>query len=80
MILWHVTNLKLLNKYLETGKILAPVRAWKSIEGATRFAKQTERTIILLIKANGSFKELGGHQGQAMVSSEDYILTKEMLC
>lgn len=79
MILWHVTNLKLLNKYLKSGKILAPVRAWKSLDGATRFAKQTDRYLIIRIKGSGQFRNLGGHQGQAMVSDIDYPLTEQDL-
>lgn len=79
MILWHVTTLDLLNKYLESGKILAPVRAWKSLEGATRFAKQTDRHLIIRIKGNGEFKELGGHQNQAMVSDKNYLIKREDL-
>lgn len=76
MILFHVCDLKLLNKYLQSGHIENPVRAWRSLEGAVRFSKQTERRIILRLTGKGSFRELGGHQGQAMISDEPYPVSE----
>jgi len=79
MVLFHVTSLKFLKKYLKTGHIQPPVRAWRSLEGAVRFSKQMERSIILRLEGRGSFRELGGHQGQAMVSDVPYpILEAEL--
>lgn len=34
MTVYHVTTLKKLNKYLKTGYIKPPVRAWENIEQA----------------------------------------------
>lgn len=68
MVLWHATSLKKLSRYLERGHILPPVRAWRSLEGAERFSRQTGRRIILRLHAKGSFEPLGGHRGQALVS------------
>lgn len=75
MVLFHVCDLKLLSKYLESGQIDNPVRAWKSLEGAVRFSKQTDRRIILRLTGK-RFRPLGGHQDQAMVSDEPYPVTE----
>lgn len=75
MVLFHVTNLKLLQKYLASGQIDGPVRAWRSLDGAVRFSKQTDRRIILRLTARRGFRDLGGHQGQAMVSDDPYPLS-----
>lgn len=75
MTLFHVTTLKLINKYLASGQINNPVRAWKSLDGALRFSKQTGRPII--IRLNGShFRPLGGHQDQAMIRDIPYPLSE----
>lgn len=68
--------LKLLQKYLASGHIENPVRAWRSLEGAVRFSKQTERRIILRLSSGKAFRELGGHQGQAMVSDAPYLVNE----
>jgi len=79
MVLFHVTNFKLLQKYLETGHIQPPVRAWRSLDGAVRFAKQTDRKLIIRLSGKGEFRDLGGHQGQAMVSDEPYPIAEAEL-
>ena len=43
MIVYHVTSLKKLNKYIESGMILPPVRAWEDIEQAERMSISTGR-------------------------------------
>lgn len=43
MTVYHVTTLKKLNKYLSTGYIKPPVRAWENIEQAERMSKSTGR-------------------------------------
>lgn len=72
MVLFHVCDLKLLNKYLQSGHIENPVRAWRSLEGAVRFSKQTERRIILRLTGKKRWRPLGGHQDQAMILDEPY--------
>lgn len=67
MIVWHVTSLKKLNKYLSNGGIKAPVRAWKTIEEAQRFSIQTGRRIILRLKVPGDTETLEGHKGNAVI-------------
>jgi len=74
MVLWHVTTMKKLNRYLEHGFINPPVRAWKDIKSAERFSKQTGRTIIIRLKGNESFKLYEGHRGEALESNERYYL------
>lgn len=75
MVLFHVCDLKLLRKYLASGQIDNPVRAWKSLEGAARFSKQTERRVILRLSGR-TFRPLGGHQDQAMVSDAPYPVSE----
>lgn len=72
MVVYHVTSLKKLNKYLENGVIKAPVRAWESVEAAERFSKQTGRKIILRLKFPGNAPCYEGHRGEAYVIYEDY--------
>ena len=50
MIVYHVTSLKKLNKYLKSGQIEPPVRAWDNIEQAERMSLSTGRRIILRLK------------------------------
>jgi len=69
--LYHVTSKKKLLKYLQVGKIKAPVRAWKTMQEAERFSCQTGRRVILRLKSNNSFKPLEGHKGMAVVSKQD---------
>lgn len=79
MVLYHCCTYKLLCIYLAQGYINNPVRAWRSLNGAERFSKQTDRKIILRLTGRGEFRELGGHQGEAMISDSKYKLTKEDL-
>lgn len=79
MELYHVTSLQLLHRYIESGCIRAPVRAWKSLDAAVRFGKQTDRRLILRISPGKHFRPLGGHRGQAMVSDVDYPIDAEDL-
>lgn len=74
MIVYHVTSLKKLNKYLATGAILPPVRAWENIEQAERMSKSTGRKIILRLRFPDNAEKLEGHFNQARVFHEPYIL------
>jgi hypothetical protein len=73
MVVYHVTTTKKLRKYITTGAILPPVRAWISIAAAERFSKQTGRRLILRLKADG-WVAYKGHRGEAVVSDAPYIL------
>lgn len=75
MIVWHVTTVKKLQRYKDSGGILPPVRAWESLEAAERFSKQTGRKIILRLKFPPQAERLEGHRGQAFVLREKYKLT-----
>ena len=74
MVVYHVTTLKKLNKYLKTGYIKPPVRAWESIEQAERMSKQTGRKIILRLKFPDNAQKLEGHYNQARVIFVPYAL------
>ena len=67
MIVYHVTTAKKLGKYLANGCILPPVRAWKSVQSAERFSKQTGRKVILRLKFPGDAAPYEGHRGEAVV-------------
>lgn len=74
MIVYHVTSLKKLNKYIESGMILPPVRAWEDIEQAERMSISTGRKIILRLHFPDNAEKLEGHFNQARVLYEPYIL------
>ena len=74
MTVYHVTTLKKLNKYLKTGYIKPPVRAWENIEQAERMSKATGRKIILRLKFPDNADKCEGHFNQARVLYEPYIL------
>ena len=74
MTVYHVTTLKKLNKYIKTGYIKPPVRAWDSIEQAERMSKSTGRKIILRLKFPDNADKCEGHFNQARILYEPYIL------
>ena len=74
MTVYHVTTLKKLNKYLKTGYIKPPVRAWENIEQAERMSKSTGRKIILRLKFPDNAQKCEGHFNQARILYEPYIL------
>ena len=75
VVVWHVTTLKKLKRYLKLGFIKPPVRAWLDIEDAERFSKQTGRLIILRLKfPKHKIKKLEGHKGRAVYIDELYQL------
>ena len=75
MIVYHVTCLKKLNKYLKSGQINPPVRAWENIEQAERMSLSTGRRIILRLKFPDNADKLEGHFNKAMVLNQPYVLT-----
>lgn len=78
MVVYHVTTLKKLNRYLSSGKIQAPVRAWDNINSAERFSKQTARRIILRLKFPENVRRYEGHRGEAFVLDNDLPFGKDM--
>ena len=74
MTVYHVTTLKKLNRYLKTGYIKPPVRAWENIEQAERMSKSTGRKIILRLKFPDNADKCEGHFNQARILYEPYIL------
>lgn len=67
MIVYHVTTYKKLQKYLKSGGITPPVRAWDNIAQAERMSKSTGRKIILRLRFPNNAAVLEGHFGQARV-------------
>lgn len=76
MIVYHVTSLAKLNKYLKFGQINPPVRAWENIEQAERMSKSTGRRIILRLKFPNNCNKLEGHFNQARVLNTPYKIDK----
>jgi hypothetical protein len=76
MIVWHVTSLAKLNKYLARGQINPPVRAWENIEQAERMSISTGRRIILRLKFPDNADKLEGHFNQARILKTPYKITK----
>lgn len=71
MIVYHVTSYKKLQKYISSGKISAPVRAWENLEQANRMSISTGRKIILRLKFPNDAQKLDGHFNQARVLYTD---------
>lgn len=67
MIVYHVCSLKKLNKYLKTGFIIPPVRAWETLAQAQRFSVATGRRIILRLRFPNNTSKLEGHYNEARV-------------
>jgi hypothetical protein len=74
MIVYHVCSAKKLNKYLKTGHIVPPVRAWENLEQANRFSISTGRRVILRLKFPKNAEKLEGHFNQARVLHCKYKL------
>lgn len=71
MIVYHVTSIKKLDKYRKSGKIIAPVRAWETIEQAQRMSISTGRRVILRLRFPNNAPKLEGHFNQARVLHHD---------
>ena len=79
MKVYHVCGKSKFDRYLEIGRIIRPVRAWKDIESANKFSCSTGRPIILRLKFPDDAKQLEGHKGNAVFLNTDYILSKELI-
>lgn len=79
MVVYHCCSLKKLRKYLKSGFIKSPVRAWENIEQAERMSKSTGRRIILRLKFPDSAEKLEGHFNQARVLYYNLPLSEEMI-
>lgn len=67
VIVWHCCSYRKLQRYLKTGCILPPVRAWETIEQAQRMSISTGRKIILRLRFPDDAQKLEGHFNQARV-------------
>lgn len=79
MIVYHVTSLKKLRKYIKSGQINPSVRAWENIEQAQRMSLSTGRRIILRLKFPNNAPKLEGHFNQARVLDYPLPLNEGML-
>lgn len=52
---YHVTTTKKIARYQATGAILPPVRFWPNLYTARRWAKRTQRTVILSIHCKTAY-------------------------
>lgn len=73
MIVWHVCSYAKLKKYLASGRILAPVRAWENVQQAERFSKSPGSRIILRLKVPDDAQKLEGHFNEARVLHQDLV-------
>lgn len=67
MIVYHVCSNKKLQRYIKSGGIMPPVRAWENIEQAERMSISTGRRVILRLRFPDNAEKLEGHFGQARV-------------
>ena len=74
MAVYHVTSPKKYMRYIKSGCIKAPVRAWENFQQAERFSKQTGRTVILRLKFPDNAQKYDGHFNQARIIYTDYKL------
>ena len=70
MIVYHVTTASKLKKYLKSGGITPPGRAWENIEQAERMSKSTGRKIILRLSFPNNAPKLEWHFNQARVLNQ----------
>lgn len=75
MVVYHVTSLAKLNKYLKNGQINPPVRGWENIQQAERMSINTGRRIILRLKFPDSAGKLKGHFNEARVLNMPYPIS-----
>ena len=75
MIVYHVTTMKKLKKYEQSGRIQAPVRAWETLSQAERMSLSTGRRIILRLRFPDNAPKLSGHFGEARVLNTDLPFT-----
>lgn len=64
---WHCTTPKKMQRYLKTGSILPPVRAWENYNDAIAWSFKTGRQIILRVKLKLP-ERFEGHQNKALIS------------
>ena len=74
MIVFHVCSYKKLQKYLKTGAIMPPIRAWENIEQAERMSLSTGRRIIIRLKFPRNAPKLEGHFNHARVLNVRYAI------
>lgn len=79
MIVYHTCSYKKLQKYLKSGCINAPVRAWETVEQAGRMSVSRGTRIIIRLRFPDNAPKLEGHYNQARVLSYNLPFTIENL-
>lgn len=74
MVVYHCCSAKKLAKYIKSGGINPPVRAWENIQQAERMSISTSRRIILRLRFPDNAEKLPGHYNQARVVREKVTL------
>lgn len=74
MIVYHVCSYRKLQRYIKTGAIMPPVRAWENIEQAQRMSISTGRKIILRLRFPENAEKLDGHFNEARVINQPLSL------
>lgn len=77
MIVYHCTSFRKINKYLQSGQINPPVRAWENLAQAERYSISTHNKIILRLKFPDQADKLKGHFKEARVLNYPYKISKE---
>ena len=68
-MVWHVTTLKKIRKYTETGYIKPPVRAWKDITCVPKFSLGTGRRVIIRLNFPKNAPALPNHNGAVWLNT-----------
>ncbi len=76
MIVYHCTSYRKIGKYLQSGQINPPVRAWENLAQAERFSISTHNKIILRLKFPDNSDKLQGHFNEARVLNCPYKIEK----
>jgi len=74
MVVYHVCSYKKLQKYIKSGGILPPVRAWENIQQAERMSLSTGRQIIVRLRFPNDAKKLKGHFNEARVMNTKVVI------
>jgi len=70
---WHVTTVRKLARYKQTGGILPPVRFWRSLSTAEAWRKKTNRDMIISIEVDVAYP-MSDHQPPMMAWWSPFVV------
>ena len=78
MILFHATTQKKVQKYNQSGRIIAPVRAFTTLQAAMAWACKVNRSVVLQIEGKDCHKLPDHHNawGEAWCVDHDVLQWK----